>query len=334
MAAAGAAAQIAGLGIDAWLHAEDPTLAAREGVFSLSNAGHALLVGGLGLVLLGALLGVFGPRLYGPPAAGRGTRVLRVGAPLVTVGAMVAVTALASASSLGRVSHHDDQAEVHAGAADGHAEPAPDGGLTDASAETAAAGAIAAALTDGDDHGHGDGELVPEVPLDPATRDALAAQLVTAREVAMAHPTVAHALLDGYQQVTPYVPKIGAHFMRFAVVDGRFDLERPEMLLYDGTAPDSRIVGLSYYVRSRTEPEGFAGPNDHWHRHLGLCVSTTTFQVVGNEKTTVEECRRRGGVKADGTDGWMVHAWVVPAWESPRGVFSAEHPGLVARPEA
>jgi len=25
----------------------------------------------------------------------------------------------------------------------------------------------------------------------------------------------------------------------------------------------------------------------------------------------------------------MVHAWVVPGWESPQGVFSPEHPGLV-----
>lgn len=331
MAGGGAVCQVVGLGIDAWLHARDPGLAAREGVFSLSNAGHVLLVGGIALVVLGVLLGIFGPRLYGPTSSGRGRRFLRVGAPLATVSALVAVTALASTSSWGQ-SDHDDASAVHAGPGGrgrAAADPPPDGGLTDASAETAAAGAIAAALTDGDDHCHGDGTVIPEVPLDDATRDKLAAQLVTAREVALAHPTVAHALLDGYQQVTPYVPRIGAHFMRFAVVDGRFDLQRPEMLLYDGTAPDSRIVGLSYYVRSATEPEGFAGPNDHWHRHLGLCVSTTTFQVVGNEKTTVEECRRRGGVKADGTDGWMVHAWVVPAWESPVGVFSAEHPGLV-----
>ncbi len=26
--------------------------------------------------------------------------------------------------------------------------------------------------------------------------------------------------------------------------------------------------------------------------------------------------------------GWMVHAWVVPSWESPAGVFSHENPNL------
>ena len=26
--------------------------------------------------------------------------------------------------------------------------------------------------------------------------------------------------------------------------------------------------------------------------------------------------------------GWMVHAWVVPGWDSPAGVFSHENPDL------
>jgi hypothetical protein len=156
----------------------------------------------------------------------------------------------------------------------------------------------------------------------------LADQLVTARQTAMGRPTVAEALLDGYQMVVPYVPLIGAHYMKFSLVDGKFDVTKPEMLLYDGTAPDSKIVGLSYYVRGDSEPSGFAGPNDHWHRHIGLCVSLKSFSVIGGEKTTPAECAAMGGRKADGSDFWMVHAWVVPAWDSPQGVFSAEHQGL------
>jgi hypothetical protein len=164
--------------------------------------------------------------------------------------------------------------------------------------------------------------------MDGATRDALARELVTARQVAIGHATVAQALLDGYQMVVPYVPLIGAHYMKFRNVDGRFDVEHPEMLLYDGTNADSKIVGLSYYVRADSEPAGFAGTNDHWHRHIGLCVSPKTLSVVGGEKTTPAECAARGGVKADGSRFWMVHAWVVPGWDSPQGVFSAEHQGL------
>ena len=127
--------------------------------------------------------------------------------------------------------------------------------------------------------------------------------------------------------MTAYVPLIGAHYMRFAnLVDG-FDPAAPEMLLYDGTDPDSRIVGVSYFVVGGKEPAGFAGPNDHWHQHIGLCLKGTL--VVGGERVSEAECARRGGRKANNLDAWMVHAWVVPGWESPQGVFSPEHPGLV-----
>src|SRR5947209_1067218 len=83
--------------------------------------------------------------------------------------------------------------------------------------------------------------------LDPATRERLARQLVAARDVALRYPTVADAERAGYRAVTPYLPLIGAHYIRFLVIDGTFDIDQPEMLLYDGTKPTSRIVGLSYY---------------------------------------------------------------------------------------
>ena len=48
-----------------------------------------------------------------------------------------------------------------------------------------------------------------------------------------------------------------------------------------------------------------------------------------SETFTEAECAARGGSKVDGAKGWMVHAWVVPGWESPEGVFSPQHQGLV-----
>ena len=299
----GAAAQVAGLGVDTWLHARDPDLAAREGAFTLTNAGHALLVGGIGLVVLGAFMILVLPRLPKRPA-------LRVAAPLALVALMGSTTAFAATSSLAQ-GHDDTHTDVAAGADDHH------GSTT----------TVLPGQTTGE-HSHGNGEVFEEQSMDAATREELARQLVEARRVATARPTVAEALLDGYVMVVPYVPLIGSHYMKFSLVDGRFDIERPEMLLYDGTAPDSKIVGLSYYVRGSTEPSGFAGPNDHWHRHIGLCVSPKTRTVIGGEKTTPAQCAAMGGIKADGSDFWMVHSWVVPAWDSPQGVFSAEHLGL------
>jgi hypothetical protein len=100
------------------------------------------------------------------------------------------------------------------------------------------------------------------------------------------------------------------------------------MLLYDGNGLDARIVGLSYLGLTDPEnpPEGFAGPNDPWHQHIGLCLKGT--RVIGDVDTTEEECVERGGRKSALDDLWMAHAWVVPGWESPWGTFSAEHPDL------
>jgi hypothetical protein len=163
--------------------------------------------------------------------------------------------------------------------------------------------------------------------MDAATRATLATQLTEARAVALKYPTVADAEAAGYRMVVPYVPLIGAHYLRLQFMIGSFAVDRPAMILYDGTRPDSRVVGLSYYVTSPTEPAGFAGPDDRWHRHIGLCIDHR-FVVVGGEGLTESQCEALGGRKANGVNGWMVHAWVVPGWESPDGVFSAEHRSL------
>jgi hypothetical protein len=55
----GIATLLAGLGIDAWLHAQDETLAAREGIFTLTNPGHLLLGGGLVLTCAGILTALY-----------------------------------------------------------------------------------------------------------------------------------------------------------------------------------------------------------------------------------------------------------------------------------
>ncbi|HEU5150141.1 MAG TPA: hypothetical protein VFU19_06560 [Iamia sp.] len=165
--------------------------------------------------------------------------------------------------------------------------------------------------------------------VDRSQCERLEAELAEAREVTERYPTVADATEAGWFRVTGYVPGIAAHYMNFSLVDSTFELDKPEMLLFDGTDPDSRIVGLSYYVRqdgTASPTQGFVGENDSYHRHFGLCIGAGG--VIGDSTTTEEECNARGGTKSNGTDGWMSHAWVVPGCESPWGVFSGENPIL------
>jgi hypothetical protein len=164
---------------------------------------------------------------------------------------------------------------------------------------------------------------------DPEVCDTLAAELDLARETALSFPTPVEARAAGYTMVTGYVPGIASHWMNFSLIDDKFEVDKPEMLLYDGTGDSAHMIGLSYYIvnLSETEPtQGFTGDNDHYHRHKGLCVRGTT--VIGGSGTTEEECAARGGRKQNGSGGWMSHAWVVPGCESPWGVFSAENPKL------
>ena len=193
-------------------------------------------------------------------------------------------------------------------------------------------------LTSGE-HGAGgpfvgvDGHGSPQhwTPLtDPEECAALGSELDAALAVADAHPTVQDALDAGYIKATGYIEGIAAHYIKLSeLMDPGFDAGRPEMLLYDGDQPGSRMIGISYATFSDEviDPadHGFTGPNDYPHNHDGLC--TNGGLVVGGESTSDEECARRGGSKI-GAALQMIHAWVVPGCESPYGLFSAENPVL------
>jgi hypothetical protein len=193
-----------------------------------------------------------------------------------------------------------------------------------------AAGGEGANANSGRAHGHRG--FFKWTAMDRATRDLLATQLNTAHQVTVEYPTVADATAAGYHMTTVYVPCIGAHYINNRYLGG-FDPAHPAMLLYDGTQPDSKIVGLSYaQLSGKKAPEGFAGPNDLWHQHNlngGLCIRDGV--VVGAESVSAEVCQARGGVKIALGDLWMNHVWVADGWPSAWGIFSAEHPDLGGR---
>lgn len=180
----------------------------------------------------------------------------------------------------------------------------------------------------GEEHAH----LGPQpwvAMLDQEQCDQLAEEIELAQSVADDNLTAQDAMDNGYTMVTTYVPGIAAHYMNFSYVDGTFEIDKPEMLLYDGHGPDANVVGLSHYIIHEGDEQptqGYTGQNDHYHRHIGLCMSDGL--VIGDSTTSEEECEAMGGRKADGSAGWMSHAWVVPGCESPWGLFSAVNPML------
>src|SRR5262245_21256404 len=61
----GVVALLGGLAIDAYLHAQDPTLVHREGLFTFDNPGHVLLGMGIALVVLGVVGAAYTALPYG-----------------------------------------------------------------------------------------------------------------------------------------------------------------------------------------------------------------------------------------------------------------------------
>ena len=108
---AGIATLLTGLGIDAWLHAQDETLAAREGIFTLSNPGHLLLGFGLAIAcggILSALYFAWGMTEAGGILGRRWVRVIGLQASgALSVGAILFALAV---SASGHEHAHGDVA--------------------------------------------------------------------------------------------------------------------------------------------------------------------------------------------------------------------------------
>ena len=177
-------------------------------------------------------------------------------------------------------------------------------------------------------------ELKPFVPLDPTTQAVLSQQLAQTQQAAMRFPTFGSAKAAGMILAGGMAPGVGAHMQNFGNSfsdvnpDGSINAADPASWIYAGTAPNDPVVGLMYISFDKTAPAGFAGPNDHWHQHSNVCVKfangiiAVPFAV--DQDVTPQECADAHGVFMKKTV-WMVHAWVVPGWESPQGVFSHDN---------
>ena len=164
---------------------------------------------------------------------------------------------------------------------------------------------------------------------DQATLDT---QLSQAAQAAMRYPTVAAAKAAGMVLAGGMAPGVGAHYQLLSAdtlkgvnADGTVNPSFPGSWIYAGTADTDPVVGVMYESLSDGRPTGFVGPNDHWHQHSNLCIQYTAGEIkvpfAPDSSVTPQQCASVHGQFMRKTV-WMVHAWVVPGWESPQGVFS------------
>ncbi len=120
--------------------------------------------------------------------------------------------------------------------------------------------------------------------------------LDVATTVAMLSPTLAS--FTGGTEVINRPANIGVAFTKVATPTV-FDPNLPNVTLYDGTAPTSRVVGVAWEINSSTAPVGFVGDRDVW-------------------------------TQDPTTSNWWLTAWVVRGYQNHPNVFAATHPCLTS----
>jgi len=123
-------------------------------------------------------------------------------------------------------------------------------------------------------------------------------ELLRARAATAKYRDFERAKADSFADINVVVPNMGYHFMKSAIVDAKFEITRPEILVYN-KRPNGKfeLVAVEYAVPISLSPdkapEGFTGSADVWERN-------TDFGL------------------------WLQHAWI---WQfNPDGVFHDTNP--------
>ena len=312
-AAVGVTLHLAGLGLDAYLHSRDATLAGREGLFTLGNPGHALILAGFALTaasLMGiALVWLNGRQVGGQGMVARTLRTVTLPAIGLTAAGAVWVTSLGADTT--HTHAHDEGLVANTTAPTAVAT----GGHLHAAAATADQSANP--MGEGAAHSHG-----AEVAITPDQLVAAADFYARVKVSAARFENVKDGMAAGYIQITQDLPGIAAHFYHpLWSRDGRvMDADRPEVLLYTKRLDGAwRLVGFMFMEESVKEtPPSFFGALDVWHRHENLCFTAAGVSI----KESKEACT---GVFTAQT-AWQMHVWTAPG--ATTGVFAHDFPPI------
>ncbi len=123
-------------------------------------------------------------------------------------------------------------------------------------------------------------------------------ELQQARSATAKYLNINNAFRDGYEDIKVPVENMGDHFMKRRLVDAKFDIRKPELLVYSKDEDGRFTLGAVEYAvpidaSPNAAPEGFTGSADVWQRDEGFGL-------------------------------WLLHAWV---WKkNPDGVFNPTNP--------
>ncbi len=166
----------------------------------------------------------------------------------------------------------------------------------------------------------------------PHEKRVLLSELFEAREATAKYLDVSMAIADGYVPVSPPVPGMGVHYLRFLPippvpdVDPVFEATRPEILLYSLTGDGPKLVAVEYAVAG-PEPSGFAGRSDVWDLHLASCHYADEFEIEEPDSSSCPTTSPDGApLVLWHPDLWTLHVWMW-LW-NPDGIFEPFNPNV------
>jgi hypothetical protein len=292
LTALGAVTTLTGLAWDAILHARDPNLAHREGLFTLANPGHLLLILGVMLTVAGIAAALL---LLPLPGRARPARFAAVG--------LIGVISLGSAGVLAWAAQTQVQQQAAATAA-AKDQLVQGGGAPG----TAGAGILT--------HVHGTADPSKATPAELAAAQLLLDQtkLGTQR-----FQDLTVAVATGYRYVTPPSETI-VHYVNplYLTSGSTLNPEQPESLIY-GNSSHGPILLAAMFIAHRIGQPGpdIGGPLTLWHSHSNLCFNSKT-NVIDSFTDAAGNCPV--GSYNSGTPE-MLHVWVV---DNPNGPFSTD----------
>ena len=210
--------------------------------------------------------------------------------------------------------------------------------------------AVTTTSTDGMDHHAGGGEdhdsaiakghhhddsTVTYDKLNPTTK----AEVDVIIKWAAKYKTGADAKKDGWTKATKSLYGIGSHWLRGGVTgftggDGSFNIKEPNVLLFDGEGDDAKLAGVSWILSAATNPEGFTGPDDSWHRHSSVCFSEGLVISEGEAEgspinLSAASCKDQGGLMFPIANLTMMHLWIGDDYIGTGPMFAHDHPDLL-----
>ena len=299
----GVAALLLGQAWDFYLHAADPTLAHREGIFTLTNPGHVLL--GTGLILV--VVGVLGAAYSHLPVGSWGRRAFLTG--FLGLIAVSGVTAGWAASIELAANQRLIAADQHAVAVT-HQAPAT-----------------------GNGHAASTSVSVTAAQLEAAAR--LYEQTTAA---VTRYQDLRAAVAAGYQPMEAPDLEIAHYVNRAYLTDA--DILNPQhiqSLIYYNSPKGPVLIGAMYIMPRWGMPgPEIGGALTTWHHHDGLCVDKQTNQVVAAQGNAFFDHQSWSRSCPPGTTKWdtpdMLHVWLI---DNPNGPFDsdmdpADVPAIVA----